>query len=84
MVIEVAFKNRDMSFRTDKTYDFELSPDVAVPAVGSIIRMEDLEGRAVCNRTRVLVAGIKESSNKTQGLIRYAMSSLDEPSISKR
>ena len=84
MVIEVAFKNRDMSFRTDKTYDFELSPDVAVPEVGSIIRMEDLEGKAVCNRTRVRVEGVKNSSNKTQGLIRYVMSSLDEPSISNK
>lgn len=83
MVIEVKFKGRDMEFR-GKSYDFELASDVAVPEVGSIIRMEDLEGKAVCNRTRVLVTGIKESSDKTQGLIRYAMSSLDEPSIAKK
>lgn len=83
MVIEVRFKGRDMEFR-GKSYDFELAPDVAVPAVGSIIRMEDLEGKAVCNRTRVRVENVKESSSKTQGLIRYTMSSLDEPSIAKK
>lgn len=83
MVIEVKFKGRDMEFR-GKTYDFELAPDVAAPEVGSIIRMEDLDGKAVCNRTRVKVCGVKPKSDKTQGLIRYVMSSLDEPSIAKK
>lgn len=84
MVIEVQFKGRDMEFR-GKTYDFELAPDVAVPEVGSIIRMEDLEGKAVCHRTRVLVTNIKDISD-TPNIKKVIIipSSMEEPSLSKR
>lgn len=83
MVISVQFKNRDMEFG-GKTYDFELAPNETTPENGAIIRMTDTEGKKVCNFTRVKVVGIKEKSDKTQGLIRCVASSMDEPSIAKK
>jgi hypothetical protein len=83
MVISVQFKNRDMEFR-GKTYDFELAPNEPVPTKGAIIRMTDPNGKKVCNYTRVKVVDVKNTSDKTQGLIRCVPSSMDEPSIAKR
>ena len=83
MVISVQFKNRDMEFR-GKTYDFELAPNETVPAKGAIIRMVDPDGKKVCNYTRVKVVDVKNTSDKTQGLVRCVPSSMDEPSIAKR
>ena len=83
MVISVQFKNRDMEFR-GKAYDFELAPNEIVPKQGAIIRMVDIEGKPVCNKTRVRVVDIKKKSDKTQGLIRCIASSLEEPSIAKK
>lgn len=83
MVISVQFKNRENVFG-GKEYDFELAPNETVPQKGSIIRMTDPEGRKVCNYTRVMVTGIKNKSDKVNGLIKCIPSSMEEASIAKR
>lgn len=78
MFISVMFKDRNKIFK-GKTYDYKLSDEEEIPAVGSIIRMMDEEYDYICNGTRVKVVDVKVASETPQSaVIRYISSSLEE------
>lgn len=78
MFISVMFKDRNKIFK-GKTYDYKLSDEEEIPAVGSIIRMMDEEYDYICNGTRVKVVDVKVASETPQpAVIRYISSSLEE------
>lgn len=76
MYIGVQFKDKNKNFK-GKVYDFEVVGKP--PKKGSIIRMYSPDfTRVVCNATRVKVIDVKEKSDKSQDVISYVETTLDD------